>query len=549
VRSRAAELGVADLVVEPWLEFTGQYERKIEQIEGYDKFFRDTVFTIDVPMCKRAKGSRNRSRTLAKLPFLLPHEAVHRMWEHDPGLFRASGSDWAQLPVHRDHPLVLQHGIDKVALIHGYVDGVPVNSGTHSSPTSVYCWYWVPIGSIRQLEARHLITAVTKRELCKCGCLGNCTVQRIHEVIAWSLKALEAGTWPGTGPNGEPMTGSRLQLAGQRLSTRGAMSTFVADLEAYMSLLGFKSTGAQDNPCFACRCSRESQHDYTQEPAQRTDADYGESVQKTRVEGSLGKAQTAALQLVLRPDRRKNGGRGRCLEVATVVIQPSGQRVVFQRGDRLMPSESVVDVHQDLNLWPGPARIVVNFFRPSHDSFISTWCPLLQVGAVRLTGCVIDMMHTVDLGVCAYTGGELFAQLIRGGAWNLRQRDLKETMLRYMDEFQRRLLSFKKEYPESECPIDLTPGMLLGARRLDRPCIAAKAAQTRALFFFWQVVDARRVGHYGRWTRACDRVARSGRLLAWLAVHRDCARNGAADQRVSPACGAVSPTQLPLSGR
>ena len=75
-----------------------------------------------------------------------------------------------------------------------YADGVPYSQ----TDSLVGFWIYNLIS-----ERRHLVAAVKKRNLCKCGCKGWCGLYIIFEFLAWCLDALAQQVFPSHSPFGE----------------------------------------------------------------------------------------------------------------------------------------------------------------------------------------------------------------------------------------------------------------------------------------------------------------------------------------------------------
>ena len=69
----------------------------------------------------------------------------------------------------------------------------------------------------------------------------------------------------------------------------------------------------------------------------------------------------------------------------------------------------VTDTHQDLTTTPAnPMRLV--FFRRKEDCCITALNPLFDI--ITLDHVVLDVLHTLDLGVAQYFAGAVFAFVI-----------------------------------------------------------------------------------------------------------------------------------------
>ena len=92
--------------------------------------------------------------------------------------------------------LELGDGMCHVSLAHLYADGAQYTLRAASHPDTPWVFTWTRVDQIKDLQARHLITVMSKLLLCKCGCGGRCTIEAILRVIAWSFSCWRRGVWP-----------------------------------------------------------------------------------------------------------------------------------------------------------------------------------------------------------------------------------------------------------------------------------------------------------------------------------------------------------------
>lgn len=442
VRSHPA-LGVADLVLDPESP-SGHFERHISYTLGTTALVADHIFFHPVPVFDKTRG-----RILEDHPFLLPHERILATVARDEASMVAAGSPTMLRVGHvQTNPVLMAVGAQRCVLVHGYVDGVPFTGTASSTPDSLWVFTWVPMQHANDARQRRVVTVLRKTRACRCGCNGRCSLNAITNVIAWSFEALASGVHPAEGPAGAQLTGWRRQAAGTPMPVRGSLASFGADLAAYNEVLGFRSVMAKESPCFLCCCSKATMHAYDIEHLARTDAHWTDAVASTCIRISIAPTTAEVLQGLLRLDRRKAGGRGRCLGSDVAVRDVDGLSVLLKRGDRLQVGGSISDPHQNLGEL-GSHVVHLRFFRPAASSFIIDWSPLHRV--LRLTDCVPDLMHTVDLGVAQYIAGEIFAFIITTDALGagLRGLELNERLEVGARAIQERLLHWYAS-PEGE---------------------------------------------------------------------------------------------------
>ena len=109
----------------------------------------------------------------------------------------------------------------------------------------------------RVLNGRHRrrvwIAALSKRYLCACGCYGRHTFDALFDIVAWSLRALLAGTWPHFDHQGRPFAESdwRYHKAGQPFRFRAALIAKCGDWAWHKQILGVRGWAGNLN-CWLC---------------------------------------------------------------------------------------------------------------------------------------------------------------------------------------------------------------------------------------------------------------------------------------------------------
>jgi hypothetical protein len=399
-----ADLGLGDLVMDPDSS-TGNFEKHVTARLDLQNFASRDVFWSPVPLHIKRQG-----RVLQDHPFLLPHEraSAFAAWCKE-GAVAASSPTMLQAPHLADNPTLLQHGPSGCILLHAFTDGVSYTGTTSSVPDSLWVFTWAPMQFSIDPRQRRVITVLQKSRACKCGCRGRCSFNAICEVIAWSGEALAAGAHPLQGPCGMPLTGWRQHVAGRPLSLPGAFAQLSADLMAYGEVCGFRSMSSKRHPCWMCACHGPDMHAYSTPQRARVAAEWESNVVATKLVAHLPAATAVGLQGLLRADKKRKGGHGRCLAADITVDDVSGHPIVLRRRDRLQVGGSVNDAWKDLSALASP-QVELHFFREAESAFIMDWCPLRRV--LRLTDCTPDMMHIVDLGVAQYITGEMLSHCV-----------------------------------------------------------------------------------------------------------------------------------------
>ncbi len=146
---------------------------------------------------------------------------------------------------------------------------------------------------------------------------------------------------------------------------------------------------------------------------------------------------------------------------------------------------SVHDVMINLGAMPPPCYpATLQFHRRVLGNQVLSWCPIFSV--MNYSAIVLDMMHTIDLGVAAYYAGLVFMLVLKY--------DLFTTGATSMDlRIQHGIMNMSKQLelfydmPANKRASkvgELTRHVLLGNHELDRPIATAKAMETRGLAYF-----------------------------------------------------------------
>ena len=99
---------------------------------------------------------------------------------------------------------------------------------------------------------RHLIACASKRELCKCGCRGWCSMYPIKKFISWSLECAARGVRQAVDWDGSPRPAGRQEP----LKARYIMVDIKGDWSEHCSTFGFTTWSAFHRPCPFCKTSK-----------------------------------------------------------------------------------------------------------------------------------------------------------------------------------------------------------------------------------------------------------------------------------------------------
>ena len=105
---------------------------------------------------------------------------------------------------------------------------------------------------------RHLVGAIAKRSLCRCGCRGRCTLFGIRQFIKWSMESAARGQRPEVMWDGTPWSvGDVYATKPKSLSCRFLLCEIRADWAEMVGTFGLRAWNSVWRPCPFCKSSRE----------------------------------------------------------------------------------------------------------------------------------------------------------------------------------------------------------------------------------------------------------------------------------------------------
>jgi hypothetical protein len=163
--------------------------------------------------------------------------------------------EWAR---HPDVNLPPDADPHKVVVLGFHSDGVQYTSSMRAGGAKS-----VVVGSLNIVSAQaqenraHRIPlfVIRKGRLCKCGCGGYCTYQRICEVLSWSFRCLALGKLPTSRHDGAPWNpyDAKVRMHGSDI-TRGALLQVRGDWEGLVSFFRLRFYKSE-NFCWMCNCT------------------------------------------------------------------------------------------------------------------------------------------------------------------------------------------------------------------------------------------------------------------------------------------------------
>lgn len=222
---------------------SGHFTRKLRSAGVVLQADSKTFYEVDVPGHSKHDAQRT-SHVVHIMPLheqLLEDLSSSHGWRARLARLQAEG---ALPPVYRDHPVVANGGDVPVVPVELYLDGVPY------SQNDGVLGLWL---TNMLTGARYLYGLLRKRNFCRCGCKGWCSLYQMFSVTAWSLRALAQGVWPESRHDGQPWRDSdsdRSGRAGQTMCAKAACIYVKGDWAEYAGTLGFPSWGDAMRPCF-----------------------------------------------------------------------------------------------------------------------------------------------------------------------------------------------------------------------------------------------------------------------------------------------------------
>jgi hypothetical protein len=464
--SRAGVAGPASEFAKDPRSQTGKFQRHIDRVLNVD-MSNKSYMHLGIP----GHSKYDVSRTVHSTPVVAPHDAISREVAANPELLvklrtYVDGDKFAAC--YRQHPVVQSVWPQRLVLpLLLYVDGVPFLK--KDSMTGFYLFN--PLSGIR-----HLLVALRKSYLCKCGCRGWCSLWPVWRFIAWSLGCLAAGIHPNRRWDGHPWGPGEtewLAKANVPLNVIGALLHIKGDWSEFATSFGFASWSSTDYPCMHCWSSGADHFNpigvsplgLPWEPVTDDDLDAAckasERVVTLTCLGDMHQILTA-----LRYDKRPKGVRGRRL----IVDMPHFN---LQVDDRLEPCDLLDDVSQFEMLTQFPCQVL--FWRSSEETRVRHRNPLMSSRlGVGIHSFAIDQLHCLNLGVLQEYCCAAMWLLIESDVWGVGAAlgftdRLVLSVMRLKGEifawYDRRRITHRAEviYPLKE----LTPEML-GTRKKNR---------------------------------------------------------------------------------
>lgn len=370
----------------------GAASKHFDKALGIDQEVKGDFYNFPLPVLERFSLGRGEIVCAANMLY----KRVKQEIEAIPGFFddlQAAVETESWGPRFRAHPLVLRHGARQVVPLGLYVDGVPFLK--RDSATA----FWLI--NLATTE-RHLALVLRKRQLCRCGCKGWCTMWSALACLQWNIAAMHCGRFPHARHDGSPWAAEdpNADLADRDLGYFGAVLMIKGDWAEFSLSMGFPTWASRQHPCFACFCTGGPEGTMAALDGvsvlslpwrTKGAAEYEEACRAAEVRVMVtSETQYQELLGRLFYDKRSQGSCGRALLTDFAALG-------LLRGDRLEPCH----LHPNVSLEHLPRRypMALIFWRPERESLAKHRNPLFEpnTGITPLDFC-IDEMHTLHLG-------------------------------------------------------------------------------------------------------------------------------------------------------
>lgn len=390
---------------------TGKYSHHVKSIFRW-RSRKDLFYNLIVP----GQGKHDLERSEFGISIIPGYEQLIGDIDHETEteLVKVRSKDDGLPEQYWDHPVVVNDPETLVYPIAIYIDGVPY------SLTDGVIGFWM-INLINQ--RRYLISILRKRNICKCGCGGWCSIYAFFRELHWELKILSEGRYPLIRDDGSPFTEheqERQARAGTSFPIKAALLFLKGDWMEFASTFGFPNWQDGIRPCMICNMFGDRFYDLLSATLDRfcdgfqmnDDDDYFAACDRCEIKVHITMQRNILdLERILRYDRRDKGSRGRAL-TRDININGASLRI----GDRLEPSYELPDIGKltDLEL-PN----VIIFWRLANEDRTRHRNPIFDrsIGVTPRRSLSVGLLHALYLGVLHTWCKTSIWKLIESGAY------------------------------------------------------------------------------------------------------------------------------------
>ena len=456
---------------------TGHFQRHIDTIIPPKEVLKGR-YTIKAP----GHEKHTMTRATLNITVLPPHEVLDEEVRNNPGVvetLRASVAAGQWPRVYYEHRVVSRAPGDSIVWPVGlYVDGVPFQKRDGLIAFYVFSLH---------TGTRHLCATLRKSQLCRCGCLGWCSIWEVMSFLDWSFTALARGEMPTSRHDGrewQPDDVRRSTAAGNAIIT-AAVTQVKGDWSEFANTLGLYPWNANLHPCFCCTSTRDDLNklgDFsdTRGPfEEKTPAQYEAACRICELVVVVPDAEVHAFIVGnLEYDKSRGGYRGRVL----VCDVPA---VGLLRGDRVEPSVWLRDVSKFEYQQP-PFKVL--FWRQSNQIFTHRRNPLFSpFTGISTLSLSLDTLHCLHLGVYQAFCLKVLWRLVLSDPWETRARNQEELIKLGVARCRLELFAWyakqRRDNPTQRLQElqDLRPTMIGTPAH---PSLSTKAAETGTLLGF-----------------------------------------------------------------
>ena len=187
----ASEAGVAEVAqyaLKP-CDSTGNYQKKLDRVLELRQF-DDRLYQMTIPGTSR--NDLDREPQIVHLT--PPHEALKSELDEKPEII----SKWSEevnagrwIEEYETHPVVQGASAqerERILPLALYLDKTPYTN--KDGFLAIYV-------NFLTTGRRHMIACLRQADLCSCGCSHWCSLYPVYSFIAWSLRSLLSGVYPG----------------------------------------------------------------------------------------------------------------------------------------------------------------------------------------------------------------------------------------------------------------------------------------------------------------------------------------------------------------
>ena len=387
--AKAGAIGPIDKLAYKPSAQSGHFARHLRSATGSQQE-DNRLYPLTVPGYVKAADER----APLEIPITPIHESLFEEISSDPSILETVAKHRAEKkfpPRFYNHPVVTASDEATPIVPYSlYLDGLPYNHWDGVLGIFVY---------ITTTMKRHLVATVRKRDLCKCGCGGNCTYYPIFAAIRWSMQVAASGVYPAARHNGVAFGGStaealRAAKANQDVGFKCVLLYFKGDWSEYCSTLSVPTWKSDEHGCLFCDASKADYY--------KVDGFNPGSFPHVRQTSESWEAACRACEIRIWLNTKEE-----LIDVASSLFYCPKRRgrivgdnyplLGLQYGDRLEPFEGLEDHALFESLHPPCAAL---FWRISAETSVKRRTSILDPAiGVGIEAVMVDTLHCLHLGI------------------------------------------------------------------------------------------------------------------------------------------------------